>query len=231
MITQASLEQRIERLECQNRWMKRTLGGVLLVLASVVAMGQAASTQSPEVLTARKLRIVDQLGRERIVLTALEANAPCLTLLDAKGNPVGGFIKLDSGLAGMALFHKGSRKLRVLIGDAHDGSHGMCIYDKEEVPRLSLVMGEDGRRPAVIMMDGKRVPRLMMSAGAETAFLSLNDEIGKARATLGQMGDLSSLFMVDRAGKNRVGLMVSPKTGPLFFLADEKGQPLHKKPD
>lgn len=80
------LQQRVERLERENRILKRAaLSGVGLALLAAL-LGQAAPPQAAAVTT-RKLAIVDEQGHERAVLGMVEGG-PQLSLLDSKGRSV-----------------------------------------------------------------------------------------------------------------------------------------------
>ncbi len=79
--TQAILE-RLEKLERQNRRMKRA-GIVVLVLLSVVVLMAQATTH--QVLTAKMFILVDANGKTRASLDMV-GGAPGLSLYDAKGN-------------------------------------------------------------------------------------------------------------------------------------------------
>ena len=79
------LNHRIDRLERENRRMKRFGLAVLVVVGLVVSLGQA--TPPPEVVRAEKFVLVDQNGKQRATL-GIENGGPALVLGDTRGRGV-----------------------------------------------------------------------------------------------------------------------------------------------
>lgn len=86
-----SLQMRVQRLERQNCWMKRAGGGVLLLLAVVVTMGQS---RQPRTVEAEQFILRDTQGRVRLTIgtprvsgAALDTGSdePALWLIDTNG--------------------------------------------------------------------------------------------------------------------------------------------------
>jgi len=76
-----SIKERLEKLERQNRWFKRTGLAALLLAAAVVVMGQAHPSRT---VTANKFVLLDSQGRTRAVLQADSIRAT-LTFMDGAG--------------------------------------------------------------------------------------------------------------------------------------------------
>ena len=55
-------EQRLARLERQNRWMRTALLALVMAGAGAIIMGQATSKKVPELIRAKKFQVVDDSG-------------------------------------------------------------------------------------------------------------------------------------------------------------------------
>ena len=78
------LETRVEKLERENRWLKR-IGMTALIVGGLIVMLGQARPQSAEVLRASKFVLVDKEGRQRATL-AIENGGPALE--DTRGRGV-----------------------------------------------------------------------------------------------------------------------------------------------
>jgi hypothetical protein len=76
-----SIRERLEKLERQNRWLKRTGLAVLLLTAAVLLMGQARPSHT---VTATKFVLLDSQGRTRAILQT-DSTGATLTFLDSMG--------------------------------------------------------------------------------------------------------------------------------------------------
>ena len=81
-----SIEQRLERLEKQNRLMKRGGGGLLVVLAAVMLMGYASP--GPKQLETEALIIKDAKGNDRAWLCVDKNDVVRLSLLNTNEKSV-----------------------------------------------------------------------------------------------------------------------------------------------
>ena len=82
-----SIEERLERLERQNRWMKRGVGVAAALVAAVVLVAQAKPKELPD-LEVRSLTVKDKDGNSRIRLSAGIVDGEqrtALTLADQTG--------------------------------------------------------------------------------------------------------------------------------------------------
>ncbi len=81
-----SLEQRIERLERQNRLFKRA-AGILLVLGTVAVLIGAAAPR-PKTLSADTILVKDSDGKERIYLGMNDNDEPVITFFSPDAAPL-----------------------------------------------------------------------------------------------------------------------------------------------
>jgi len=80
------LEVRVDKLERENRRIKRLGYTTLIVAGLVIALGQARP-QQPEVIRATKFVLVDENGQQRATL-GIENGGPALVLEDTSGRGV-----------------------------------------------------------------------------------------------------------------------------------------------
>jgi hypothetical protein len=132
----AELRARLERMECTLlRWKQGT--ALVLGLGVCAVLTGAAGNPAEKEIQAQTLRIVDQDGKDRIILTA-DRNSPDLTFLDS-----GGQSRLSLDLAGdktplLQFSETGEEKGRLTIG-MEGGTPLLQIYD--HVGRKRLVFG------------------------------------------------------------------------------------------
>jgi hypothetical protein len=82
-----SLAARLEKLEQENRRMKR-VGGALLGAIGVVALCGAAAPAFCKTVWAERLVLRDSSGRDRMTMDAYSSSTPSITMRDAKGESV-----------------------------------------------------------------------------------------------------------------------------------------------
>jgi hypothetical protein len=83
--------ERLEKIEKQNRWLKRTVAVATTVVGAIALMGPSAPrpetriiTGKPDVIYAHKFGLTDEAGRIRAAL-AMSAEGPTLTLFSDHG--------------------------------------------------------------------------------------------------------------------------------------------------
>ena len=64
------LESRLSKIEQDNRRLKLTVGALLLALTAVPLVGTVMPEQIPEVIQARKFKVIDENGTRRAGLNA-----------------------------------------------------------------------------------------------------------------------------------------------------------------
>jgi hypothetical protein len=100
-------EQRLERLERENRWMRRIGAVCLALVAAVFLMGQEKAKELPDLEVGSLKALVLYDGN-------LKARATLGVALD--------------GEAGLLLYD-GNLKARAMLGTAHDGTPGLKLFD------------------------------------------------------------------------------------------------------
>ncbi len=145
-----TVEQRLAKLERQNRWMRRGSGLVLAAVACVVLVGQGKAKELPD-LVAKSLTIVDSKGKTRAVLGLTKTGSRAvLRLYDA----IGGDLKVHLGTTptGPVLFFldgAGNPKLRLSISN---GNPALQMSDGKR-DRLKLVLADGD--PGLMTFDAK----------------------------------------------------------------------------
>jgi hypothetical protein len=147
----------------------------------------------------------DSKGKQRIKVGARDEEGPAIRLQD------------DSQATNMLLALGKRGNPRLLMGDGKEAGDAVWLgYESEKgIPRLRLKHGaaefearvnRDG--PLTILNDNKGIARLILSALEHGAFLHLNDNKERVRASLGAVTD----------------------GGPGFALFDDKDRVLFSKP-
>ncbi len=125
-----TLEDRMAKLERQNRSMKLAGLAALLIAAAVVLMGQASRPEALEELRGRRLVIVDEDGLVRATLGATDSGARLL-MYDTVGN-----LRLDMDVSefgpGLVLNDSG-RRTRVGLG-VFDVGPRLWMLDEDDQP-------------------------------------------------------------------------------------------------
>jgi hypothetical protein len=118
-------EQRLERLERENRWMRRIGAVCLALVAAVFLMGQEKAKELPD-LEVGSLKVKDKDGKVRVFLRPEGRGALVLYDGNLKARATLG-VALD-GEAGLLLYD-GNLKARAMLGTAHDGTPGLKLFD------------------------------------------------------------------------------------------------------
>lgn len=79
-----SIAQRLERVESENRRLKRLCLAAIVIVGAVLFMAQAPSHRTVE---AQSFVLKDAAGRARAELSLAANDIPTLTMRDAKGEP------------------------------------------------------------------------------------------------------------------------------------------------
>lgn len=128
------LVQRLDRLERENRWLKRIGAVVLAGLTAVILTGQATLRKVPRVVEAEKFVLKDAKGDVRGMLMMAPDGSPSLALFGQ------GTVLLSVGADGepsLALLGK-DKKGVAAIGVGSDGSPGLAIMDKSGKLRAAM---------------------------------------------------------------------------------------------
>jgi hypothetical protein len=98
-----TLEQRLERLERENRWMRRLGAVAVAVVAAVLLMGQDKAKDLPD-LVVRSLTVKDKDGKVRATLATLATGSAYLRFLDKSGKRRAALDVLNDGTPRLRLF-------------------------------------------------------------------------------------------------------------------------------
>jgi hypothetical protein len=132
-------KDRLDRMDRElRRW--RVAGIATLALGTIVAAVAMAEPPARE-LRVETLRIVDQSGRERIVLTAVPG-VPDMTFLDANGQTRLTLDIADDSKPVLVISESGQAKGRLTLG-IENGSPTLQLYDREGVKRVTIGIPRD----------------------------------------------------------------------------------------
>jgi hypothetical protein len=84
-----TIEQRMERLERQNRHLRWMVGGMLGLAVTGLVLGAAASSggdEIPNVLRAHRVEVITPDGKPAVVLGMTTNDAGTVSTMDSKGN-------------------------------------------------------------------------------------------------------------------------------------------------
>ena len=188
-----TLEERIVRLERQNRWMKRAGGLAVVLVGLFVTLGQ--SNPQDTVIMARGFIIVDEKGEKRGEFGfSGPRTGPRLDLFGAAGEAV----RLTS---------------EKLVLSKTQGASGL--------PFLSLTLSSEpsimllGAEEATILIDTERLgPTVHLGCKSGQAALWINPEHG-SQMLLGTPGDLRRVQLT--AHKDITSLHLKRKEGTVFL--------------
>jgi hypothetical protein len=203
------LTARLNQLERQLRSLRRTIGvlavALVATLVSCATLGHAQGSPSWKnagVMTLRKLSIIDQSGKERIVLGSL-----------------------PDGSAGIAQYSmKGGLRMNVMT--KADNSAGVLLYDadgNQRVGSLTLPNGDAG----MVLRDPEGVTRLTVTTKTNgAAGLDHYDRNTKLRISAGtSYKNQSNVFHFDPDGIKRVMSLTSQQGAVAIGITDRKGKP------
>ncbi len=229
-----AIAERLEKVERENRRLRRAGLAALVLGCAVLVMGQVRPARTIE---SSQFILKDANGRVRAQLTMDPANRPTLTLSDEKGHAVVSLIGGDDhpflGLSGaggeervMLMASKDSYGLGIygepqgaaggtgVVLGVWKGIPGLTLYDERGKERAALQLARG--QPTLVVSDPNG-PRAVLGvlAGAVST-LGLYDETGKVAAALRVTGDKTSFELFDKEGfQITIGStdLVTPRTG------------------
>jgi hypothetical protein len=196
----ATVLDRLNRLERQNRWFKRAALVALACVVAGVGMGAARMQQPrvPVVIKAKSFQAVDDNGTVRAWLG-----------LQTDGNP-GVYIRDAKGKNGIAMWvDKAGRPV-------------MRMFDANGQNRIGMGMTDAGT-PSVTVYDANSKPRIVMGlTPKDQSVFHLHDNKGRVRAYLGQLfNDWPSLTFYDENAKVRAGIGAGLAAGYLGLFDNQ----------
>ncbi len=238
----AVLQSRLRQLEEEVRWQRR-VGGVLAVaLAALVFAGFQATpgkTRFTE-LDVERLNVIEPDGQlvmaiantarlpEPVIAGKTVGSGrrgPGIIFFDGKGWEVGGLTygttqKADGSFTagGHLSFDQFRNDQVVFLSYQDDGTHkrsGLYIVDRARTPTIDqlVAMDEAARTPEA----RKALEEKLKGVAAQRIFVGSDDETAMVR-------------MRDRAGRDRLRLVVGPDGAPKLEFLDESGKAVQTLP-
>jgi hypothetical protein len=179
------MNEMVERLEREVRWLKRCGGGLALVLVALVGAAFRSGGGEPEILRVRGLVIVDDAGRERILI-----GAPIPHSRDR--------VRTDTTRVRMAWSarYPDAEQYMTSYREYRHHTNGLLILDEHGFDRLAL--GDPVPDPNI----GRRI--------APSTGLVINDPKGNERSAYGllRVGDASRVVLGLDSDRGEEGLAI-----------------------
>lgn len=105
-----TLEERLSKLETQNRWYKRGAAAGLVMVVALLCMAQARP--SPQALEASQFILRDGQGRERLRIEVARDGNPAINILDQQGR-----LRSSLGPHGISFYDDTGRMRTALMSD------------------------------------------------------------------------------------------------------------------
>lgn len=207
-----SLESRVERLETANRYLKRGVVALLLVVGAALLMAQAPRKR---IVEADEFRLKDG-SRTTASLTTVQG-LPVLNMLDKKGTVR--LIAAVSEVGPTLAFRDADGRYRAMLIVTANGP-ALHLQDAKEQETARLDENEKGSG-LTLFQDGKLLAGLITDPNTRVPLFSLNDRGGESQFIATVDDNLPSLEFYD-GSKRRVLLSVS-KAGPSLILFHSDG--------
>jgi hypothetical protein len=202
--------ERLEKLERENRRLRR--GGLAALLVVALAGILGAARPAAKTLRAQQLVLTDAAGNVRAKLSAENAKFASITLYDAKGRKM---LSLNGGgpRPGIAMADV-TGKTRVLLGGL---SPNLSFYDDAGDTTVSL--DGDALGPRLLLFDGAGKMRVHLGGpGPSFDLMDANGyetDIGVSTAPNPRTGDVqltsaASILMFKREGEARKFIWRAP---------------------
>jgi hypothetical protein len=236
-----SLTRRLERLERDNRRLRRMGAGLLIGLSALLLTAQALPPA--RIVEAQHFVVKDAAGKKRAELTTSEAG-PELVFVDTIGrrkaalglslgephlvmHSYDGYGTVPVQTLRAALMREASS---ISLSDAKgkqvrislfDDASSIILSDRRGNNRLALALDDDGT-PALLLRDADATTRLELGLIGNDPFVALRDADASPRVQLSHTAQRSALLFVDAEDRRRAALGVAAD-GPLLHLAASQG--------
>jgi hypothetical protein len=184
----ADVTQRLDRLERENRRLKRIGGVVLVTLAAVVLMGQATPGKVAKVVEAEKFVLRDRAGQLRATLAA-DANVATFALYGSK-EQLRAAISVSRDVSDLSLWDGEGRTSAFLATGLGGGLLEIASSSKSEA---TLMVHPDGATP---LLFGRVRPQNEVRNALDGHLVAI-----LGRRGLGKPVTDSSLVLFDKDGK------------------------------
>lgn len=208
---------RLDRLERQNRRLRRGLAAVGGALALAATLGFASP--AAEEVRATKFVLTDAAGDTLGELAVDNTGAPYLMLRKERANAI-------LAVNGPALSLRGDDGKRgAWIGVDPQGAAGVSVYGARLLDGVRLQAKPDGTS-AVYLQNGEGRERVALETLLDgTSSVTARNRQGEVRAFFGMgKNDVPSALFFDEKGFRRLGMLVGPGGIPIFSLDDGTGR-------
>jgi hypothetical protein len=197
----ATLSERMNRLEKQNRRLKTCMAVLSISFLAIVLMGAKAGVHDGHFrqVIAEGISIVDDTGREIILIGSKKEEGTGMRILNKAGKRVVGIgitadeggsgilvadkegrprigMRMDEGVPSLAMTNENEKKILAMGGDMM--GYGFVVMDENEVERAGMGVKE-GNVGVVIYDDKGQYVRGMIRQKNGTHYTSYMDENGK----------------------------------------------------
>jgi hypothetical protein len=198
----ATLQERIARLEKQNRRWKSYMAVLASSLVALGVMGATVATQDGHFrqITVERVSIVDGTGHEFILIgsgpegigmrildkagktvmslgLAPDEEGSGILVADRDGRPRVG-LGMDKGIPSLAMVDEKGKKIIAMGGDESSG-YGLVVMDQNEVERVGVGIDKQGNSGVMIYNDHGQYVRGMIRQPNGVHYDSYVDENGK----------------------------------------------------
>ncbi len=144
-----TIEQRIERLEKQNRRLKAAFGVSVIGVAGLFIMGQSAPTTSPsaplflpERVRAKRFEVINDAGKPVVTLMSWDQGG-WIETRDNQGHRLFDVSATDDGHGLLSTYNKEGNET-VSLGGVKDGTGLQVVFDGRGAKLLAAGAAEDG---------------------------------------------------------------------------------------
>jgi hypothetical protein len=231
-------DQRLERLERQNRWMTAAVASMAVVLAVVflVAAGQDQEKDKPKVLEevrAKRVAIVDNAGNDRIILDAPEGRARLAMFTGASEDKPQLALGVESGGVSVVALFDERGALRADLTLQPSGVVGYHVYDVDGAHRIHLGLDYGAE---LRFADKKDTNRVMIGlTPTDTSHVSVQG--GKPGGDIATIGATATSALrigfveTEKPMRIRTGFFKDPGKDPRFSVTGMDGTVLFEVPD
>jgi hypothetical protein len=197
-----TLEKRLERVERENRRLKRIGSAVLLLFVAALIMGQARHIRVPKVVEAERFILRDGSGNIRAELETIKGGSWLKFNSEEGGNVY------TYGTGGLRLSEPGVGATTIVASmwGMSGGSDSAWLTMEHQGPKLEL--------------KSRGILQVSLSATQNGGFLGFLDQEGKGGAALGNSG----LYFHDANAMYRAGFGLERDGSPSLSLWDKGGQ-------
>lgn len=216
-----TVARRLKALEKENRKFKRAVFLLLLLVGTLVLMGQGKP--NARTVEVEKFVLRNRAGEMR-ALFAVEDDAAVLQLYDAGLNPR---TKITVSKFGPSVsLYDSESKVRAVLGVA-DAGPSFKLYDSEENPGFFVGLDKSGPRLIFPDASGKKLAWLGVNGDGPGFFLYDTNEKGRAGMWIAK--DSPVLVLSDANEKPRAGITVAENL-PLIQVNDADGKVIWSAP-